>query len=214
MTGKPSAFTFQRDFGGQPEPPLATGDYHRPLTYREHQAIVRVAEEAARAQGFEAGRAAQASAEAAALAAALERVGERLGTVAADIAALEEASRREAVQFALAFARKLAGKTIALAPVESIETTAAAVFADLRGAAHVAVRVSPPLVEPVKERLGKSMRDMGLETRLIVFPDPEIASGDTHVEWADGGIVRDTAALSAALEQALAAFLPTAPEHP
>ncbi|MFL1876996.1 hypothetical protein ACIKT0_17910, partial [Hansschlegelia beijingensis] len=40
--------------------------------------------------------------------------------------------------------------------------------------------------------------------RLVVLGDPDVAEGDARLEWADGGVVRDGAAVARAVEQAIA----------
>jgi flagellar assembly protein FliH len=106
------------------------------------------------------------------------------------------------------FASKLSGAMIASAPVTFIEETAAAVFQDLRGSPHVAVRVEPSLVDACKAELARKLKENGMESKLFVFPDPDIALGDCRIEWADGGIVRDRAALESAIDKAVETLFP------
>ena len=51
------------------------------------------------------------------------------------------------------------------------------------------------------------MRDCGLASRLVVLAEPEIAPGDCRIEWADGGIRRESAATEQAIEEAVARYL-------
>ena len=41
----------------------------------------------------------------------------------------------------------------------------------------------------------RSCAAAGLDSRLVVLAEPEIAPGDCRIEWADGGIDRDSAAI-------------------
>jgi flagellar assembly protein FliH len=127
----------------------------------------------------------------------------RLREVEAHLATTEHAARREALHFALLFARKMAGKLVDDLPVATIEATARAILNDLRGAPHVAVRVEPGLVDAVKSRLTLLFRENGIELKLFVFPDPTIQLGDCRIEWAEGGIVRDRAKLEHLIDQTL-----------
>ncbi len=43
----------------------------------------------------------------------------------------------------------------------------------------------------------------GFEGRLVILAEPEIALGDCRVEWADGGVIRDRAAIEAAIDDAV-----------
>jgi hypothetical protein len=39
------------------------------------------------------------------------------------------------------------------------------------------------------------VHEKGFEGRLVILGEPEIVRGDCHIEWADGGILRDRKAL-------------------
>ena len=47
----------------------------------------------------------------------------------------------------------------------------------------------------------------GFGGRLVVMGDPEIAPGDCRLEWVDGGVVRDRAAIAAEIDERIAAYL-------
>ena len=51
------------------------------------------------------------------------------------------------------------------------------------------------------------MRECGLASRLVVLAEPEIAPGDCRIEWADGGITRDSAATEHAIDEAVARYI-------
>src|SRR5439155_572038 len=71
---------------------------------------------------------------------------------------------------------------------------------------EVGGRSSKPTISlhaSARERLEEIIRRLGLESRLVVLGEPEIALGDCRIEWADGGICRDGAALTAAIDRAV-----------
>ena len=41
----------------------------------------------------------------------------------------------------------------------------------------------------------------------MVLAAPDIATGDCRIEWADGGITRDSAATAAAIEEAVGRYV-------
>ena len=43
----------------------------------------------------------------------------------------------------------------------------------------------------------------------MVLGDPDVAEGDARLEWADGGVVRDSAAVARAVEQTIALHFET-----
>lgn len=209
MSEARAAFNFNRDFS---KAASGTAFVDRasqvPVAYSQHLDALEAARREAHQQGVVEGRALQQDDEARALAASLAQILACMEVATRDFRAIEEASRREALDFALIFARKLTGRLIDNAPTQTIEATARAIFNDLRGSPHVAVRVAPALVDVCKVRLSLLMRENGLEPKLFVFPDPDIGPGDCRIEWADGGIVRDRAKLDSLIEHALDLLLP------
>ena len=41
----------------------------------------------------------------------------------------------------------------------------------------------------------------------MVLAEPDIAPGDCRIEWADGGVKRDRAAIEAAIDEAVARYV-------
>jgi flagellar assembly protein FliH len=199
-----NAFNFHRDFSKNG----ASGVYldpthHLPVPYAQHMVLLEQARQEAFAEGVAAGRQQQADFEAQQLASALADIARHLSQAGQQLKASEQESRKEALTFALVFARKLAGRLVEQAPIAPIEATARAILNDLRGAPHVAVRCEPTLVDAVKSRLTLLLRENGIDLKLFVFPDPAIARGDCRIEWAEGGIVRERDKLEYLIEQSL-----------
>ncbi|MCA0405838.1 MAG: flagellar assembly protein FliH [Proteobacteria bacterium] len=205
-----TSFTFGRDFTRPEQRGGFDAPRRVPVVPAEHDRLV----ELARSEGYEAGvaegRRLQADHEAIRLASCLEALTGRLDIALIEMRRLEDVARNEALTFARLFSAKLSGALIASAPVTFIEDTAAAIFQDLRGSPHLAVRVEPSLVDACKAELSKKLKENGLETKLFVFPDPDVALGDCRIEWADGGIVRDRKALEAAIDRVVETLFPNA----
>ena len=162
------------------------------------------AEERAFAQGLAEGRRQAASEPEAQLASAMRRLAEAAVSLLAGRDAHQARLEEEALAFAAALGRKLAGRALAAQPFEAIADAARASFQHLRGVPHLVVRVNDTLVDAVEAQVQRLSRDHGYEGRLVVMGEPEIAPGDGRIEWADGGIVREQARIEAAVEQALA----------
>ena len=202
-------YVFSREFPSTPDRIVPLETREATLTMSEHRRLLDAALAGARAEAFVQGRLEGEADSAARLAAALELASARLETLAVNLGAIEEAASAEAIRFAHAFSLKLAGRLLDSQPMAQIENAARAIFEDLRGQPHVAIRVAPELVDAAKERLASISRERGFDGRLIVLGEPEIPSGDVRIEWADGGIVRDRArteqSLAACIDHALAA---------
>jgi flagellar assembly protein FliH len=197
MGSAPAKFLFDNDFaaGGRSSKPT--------ISLTEHAAKVAQAEAAAHARGF---ADAQTTAEHKA-AATLERITGLLQGLDRSLAAVEARLETEAVEVAVAVARKLVPALIAREPLAEITALASDCFRHLVASPHVAVRVNEALHAPARERLEEIIRRLGLESRLVVLGEPEIAPGDCRIEWADGGICRDSAALTATIDQAVNRYI-------
>ena len=210
MSGARNTFAFGRDFtrSGTTSSPFIEPGARVPVPYPEHARLVQEAKEAAYQAGVEEGRRLQTDHETIRLSACLDSILARLEIATIEMRRLEENARKEALAFAKIFAAKIAGRMIENAPMQPIEATARAIFNDLRGSPHIAIRVAPSLVDTCKTRIALLMRENGLEAKLFVFPDPDIASGDCRIEWADGGIVRDRAKLEDLIDRSVNLLFP------
>jgi len=186
-------FMFDVDFAAGDEPARRT------IAPAAHEAALAEARATAYRNGI---AAAVAEAEGRA-AVALERIAAGLEALTRQLAAIEARLEAEAVEVAVAVARKLAPELIAREPLAEIAALARGCFAQLVAAPHVVVRVSEALHAPAREQLEETARLRGFDGRLIVLGEPEIAPGDCRIEWADGGVVRDRAATDAAVTEAV-----------
>ena len=197
MGSAPAKFLFDNDFAAGARTSKPT------ISLTDHATKVAQAEVAAHARGF---AEAQATAEQKA-AVTLERIAGLLQGLDRSLAAVEARLETEAVEVAVAVARKLVPALLEREPLAEITTLASDCFRHLVASPHVAVRVNEALHAPARERLEEIIRRLGLESRLVVLGEPEIAPGDCRIEWADGGICRDSAALTAAIDQAVSRYI-------
>jgi flagellar assembly protein FliH len=201
MRAAPAKFLFENDFapgGGEKKPQITLDD---------HAAKLKAAEAAAFARGFEQGQAeARAEAEKRSLA-MIDRIATAMGTLDKQIEAVEAKFETEAVEVAVAVAKKLAPELVATEPFAEIAALAVDCFRNLVKCPHVVVRVNDALHETAREKLDEIVRRCGPETKLVLLAEPDIALGDCKIEWADGGIDRDTAAMGAAIDEAVTRYI-------
>jgi flagellar assembly protein FliH len=184
-----------------------SGDAKPVIGLAEHTAKVKDAEATAFNRGFAAATAeARASAEARA-AAALERAAATLEGINSGLSEVAAKLECEAVEVAVAVARKLAPELVAREPFAEIAGLATDCFRQLIAVPHVVVRVNDALQHTAREKLDEIARARGLECRLVVLAEPDIANGDCRIEWADGGITRDSAATAATIDQLVKRYL-------
>jgi flagellar assembly protein FliH len=196
-------FLFDTDFGGNTE-----GKPAEPVvTLAEHAVRLAEAETAAHRRGFaEAQNDAGVEADRR-IAATLERIAAGLAAAGEALHAIETRLECEAVEVAVAVARKLAPTLVAREPFAEISALASECFQQLIASPHIAVRVNDTLYAAAKEKLDEVARTKNFEGRLVVLAEPDIALGDCRVEWADGGINRDNAATDAVIGEAVARYI-------
>jgi flagellar assembly protein FliH len=198
--GAPTKFLFDVDF--------ASGADRKPMVaLAEHARKLAEAEAAAHRRGY-----ADAQADAKVetdrrVAAALERIAKGIADAGAALQAIETRLECEAVEVAVAVARKLAPALVAREPFDEIAALAGDCFRQLVASPHIAVRINDALYATAREKLDEIVRARGFEGRLVVLAEDDIALGDCRIEWADGGINRDNAATDAAIGEAVAGYL-------
>jgi flagellar assembly protein FliH len=196
----PTKFLFDVDFAG--------GANRKPaMSLAEHAQKLAEAEAAGHRRGY---AEAQADAKAEAerrIAGALERIANGIAEATKALTAIETRLECEAVEVAVAVARKLAPALIAGEPFAEIAALASDCFGQLVAAPHIAVRIHDTLYATAREKLDAIVRARGFEGRLVVLAEPEIAPGDCRIEWADGGVNRDSAGVEAVIGAAVTAYV-------
>src|SRR5262245_33357496 len=179
MRAAPAKFLFENDFtpgGGGEKKPLMSLD--------DHAAKLKAAEAAAFARGVAQGAAeARAEAEKRSLA-VIERIAATMAVLDRQLETVEAKFETEAVEVAVAVARKLAPTLIAREPLTEIATLVTGCFRNLVKCPHVVVRVNDALHQSARERLDEIVRRLSPDTKLVLLAEPEIAPGDCRIEWA------------------------------
>jgi flagellar assembly protein FliH len=201
MPAAKSKFLFDQDFAP------GAGAAEKPVAPSEHAIKLGEAESKGFRDGFAAAETEGTAVAARRTAVALEQIGDALDRLARGLAAIEQRLETEAVELAVAIARKVAPELVLREPFAEIAALATECFKQLAAAPHVVVRVNDALHEIARLRLDEIARTRGFEGRLVVVAEPEIAMGDCKIEWADGGIVRNAAKTDTAIGNAIQRYL-------
>ena len=207
MAAAPARFTFDLDLGHREE-------RNAVIPESAMSAMLQQARSEGMAQGFAEGEKSALAQSARQLTAAAEGLA---GKVAAMTAALDDtrkANLAEAVGLSAVIAKKLAGALLEREPIAEIEALIVDCFAALNAVPHVVIRCHIELADAVRDLAMARIAHSGFAGRLVVLGDPEVAPGDARVEWADGGVVRDMALLTAEIDQRIATFLAPRGIHP
>ncbi len=94
----------------------------------------------------------------------------------------------EAVDVAVAVARKLCSELIAREPLGEITALVTDCFSHLVATPHLVVRINDALYEAAHDNIERMAAHSGFQGRLVILAEPTIATGDCRIEWADGGV--------------------------
>ena len=138
---------------------------------------------------------------------ALEQIAVAIKGIAGGVAGIERRMETEAVEVAVAVARKLAGELIAREPLGEVTALVSDCFAQLVASPHLVVRINNQLYETAHSRIETLAKQSGFSGRLIILAEPEIDAGDCRIEWADGGVVRERAAIEAKINELVGRYI-------
>jgi flagellar assembly protein FliH len=217
---RPARFLFDTDFSrppaaaepevvAPPEPPRPTIDLD------QHLAEMVAVEERARAEGFAEGReegfaAGRLDAEARAAERLADAASSLVGVARTLLAGLDAdrlAIEARSVELAVAAARKLAEHLIDREPLAEISALLAECLGPLRKAPHLVVRLDARDAEALEPEVKRIARETGFDGRIVILGEDDLARGDCRIEWADGGILRDRAALATEIETIVARWI-------
>lgn len=189
---------FDEDFATGEKPTITVVEAERRRQDAEAQAY---------RKGFAAGQA-QAQGEAAQRAAsALALIADGLQRLDRALSGIEARLETEAVEVAVAVAAKLAPQLIARQPFEEISALATECFHQQVATPHIVVHIAADIHDIAKTQLEEIARARGFEGRLIVNAEPAMAPGDCRIEWADGGVIRDQAAILSAIDEVVGRYV-------
>ena len=196
----PAKFLFDVDFS-------APEKREKPVTPAEIAAKIAEAEARAYRAGYDAAQR-EAKVESDRRAAlALEEIAIAIRGIAARINGIENRMETEAVDVAVAVARKLCAELIAREPLGEITALVSDCFSHLVSTPHLVVRINDSLYEGAHTQIERLAAHAGFEGRLVILAEPAIATGDCRIEWADGGVVLDRAAIEAKISELVGRYL-------
>jgi flagellar assembly protein FliH len=196
----PAKFMFDVDFSA----PDKSRDKATPAEVAQK---VAAAEAKAYRDGFEAGQREAKAESDRRTALAMEEIKIAMQGIAARFAGVESRMETEAVDVAVAVARKLCSELIAAEPLGELSGLVSECFSHLVSTPHLVVRVNDQLYEAARERIERLAKPSGFQGRLVILAEPEIAAGDCRIEWADGGVVLERAAIEAKIDELVGRYI-------
>ena len=197
----PAKFLFDMDFSA----PDKTRE--RPATPSEIAQKIASAEARAYRDGYEAAQREARAESDRRTALALEEIGIAIKGIAARFSGIETRMETEAVDVAVAVARKLCSELISREPLGEITALVSDCFSHLVSTPHLVVRINEQLYEAARERIEKLATQSGYEGRLVILAEPQVETGDCRIEWADGGVVLERTAIEAKIDELVGRYI-------
>ncbi|HVG52362.1 MAG TPA: FliH/SctL family protein, partial [Xanthobacteraceae bacterium] len=137
----------------------------------------------------------------------LEQISRSMDVVAGGLTTVEAKLAAEAVEVAVAVARKLTPALLAREPLSEITALASECLRHLNTAPHLVVRVNDGLQDTARKELDAIAHARGFSGRLVILGEPNLPPGDCRIEWADGGVVRSRAEIDALIDELVRRYL-------
>lgn len=138
---------------------------------------------------------------------ALEEIGIAIKGIAARFSGIEGRMETEAVDVAVAVARKLCSALIAAEPLGEVTGLVGDCFSQLVSTPHLVIRINDALYEAARDQIERLAKQSGFEGRLVILAEPGIDSGDCKIEWADGGVVLERTAIEARIDELVGRYI-------
>jgi flagellar assembly protein FliH len=156
--------------------------------------------------GFAEGQKAGKDAQTAHLDATVAKIDASMGILIKSIAALAEEQQLHTRQLALSIVKKMLPQFAARNGMQEIEALLNDSIREMAREPRLVVRVQESEFDAVNERVQAIATQRAYSGKVIVLADAEIQAGDCRIEWADGGVERNSHSTMQSIEQTL---LPT-----
>jgi flagellar assembly protein FliH len=161
------------------------------------------------ADGFANGKAAAEAAATARLSATLERLADQLEYIVQSAVDTAARQREGVIEIGAAIARKLLPDLSRRQGTAEAEAMMSAVITELIDEPRMVIRVADEDLDALSDRIDTVAQRRGFAGKVVLLAEPTVAAGDCRIEWADGGVERDSARLWNDIDQAVVRLLGT-----
>jgi flagellar assembly protein FliH len=141
------------------------------------------------------------------IALAMQEIGIAIGSIDGKFAAIENRMETEAVDVAVAVARKLCSELIAREPLTEMMALVADCFKHLVATPHLVVRINEQLYEEARVLIEKLAKHSGFQGKLVILAEPDVENGDCKIEWADGGVLLERTAIDMKINELVGRYM-------
>jgi flagellar assembly protein FliH len=141
------------------------------------------------------------------MALAIEEIAIGIKGIAGRFAGVEARMETEAVDVAVAVARKLCSELVAAEPLTEATALVSDCFRHLVSTPHLVVRINDQLYDAAREQIERVAKQSGFAGQLVILAEPDIETGDCRIEWADGGVVLERSAIDAKIDELVRGYM-------
>lgn len=199
--GAPAKFLFDTDFS------VSHKSRERAPTAVEIAQQIAAAEARAYQRGFDAAQREAKAQSDRRMALAIEDIAAGIKGIGGRFAGVEARMETEAVDVAVAVARKLCSELIAAEPLTEVAALVCDSFRHLVSTPHLVVRINDRLYDSAREHIERIAEQSGFTGHLVILAEPDIETGDCRIEWADGGIVLERATVDARIDDLVRGYM-------
>lgn len=185
-------FPFSVDFSAPSSTNKNSESASTTINLSEHEKTIHEAKQKAHAQGFAEGQQTAETEAAKRVAETTEKIAKTVETIFNALDKDRLQIEKNACTLAYEIASTLAPALIAQQPEGEIIELLTNCLGPLRRTSHLVVRLNETEVPSLRQIIDDLAREKGFEGRLVIMGEDNIKEGDCRIEWADGGIIRDS----------------------
>jgi flagellar assembly protein FliH len=198
--GAPAKFLFDTDFS-------VAKTKERIITSAEVTERVAEAETRGYRAGYDSGQHEATVENARRLSLTLDQIGRSIDTLAGRFSGTEARMEVEAVDVAVAVAKKLCAQLMAAEPLTEAMALVSECFKQLTSTPHIVVRINEQLYDEARPHIDRIAKQSGFEGRLVILAEPDVPGGDCKIEWADGGVTLDRATTESKIDELVGRYM-------
>lgn len=126
------------------------------------------------------------------LSASLKQIGEQLSRLEPEIAASLERTHSDAVRAGILVVQKLFPQLVERQGDQEIRALLESSLTRLMEEPRIVIRVHDSQLDELRGQMEQIKENAGFEGKTVLLAEQDIRPGDIRIEWADGGIERDS----------------------
>ena len=199
QTAAPRKFMFERSFDDATV--IHRAPERKPVLMKPEQ--IDALKKESYDNGFEAGKTAGHEEQTAHMTKILSKVEHNLTILTDSIAGLAKEQEEQIRRLSLSIARKILPTFTSQNGLQEIETLVNNTIQEMAREPRLVVRVHESEFDTLNTRIQEIATRRAYHGKVIVLADNDVVSGDCRIEWADGGISRDTQKTMTAIDQTI-----------